>query len=135
MRFKFRAWDREKEVMMPIKLMDWDEWWVSCNTLEMDNPLEFGERNSFSNEKTDRHIIMQYTGVKDRNNKEIFEGDLVKGYLREQDSNFRATVVFEDGMFRLKLNKVYVSIIWEDLTNYNACELEVIGNIHEGILP
>jgi len=80
---KFRAWDKEKKIMLPVKLLDYAEWWVSCdphygiNT----NPLDYGERNSFRNEETDRHILMQFAGFTTNDNQEVYENDIVKdGY-------------------------------------------------------
>jgi hypothetical protein len=58
---KFRAWDKEKKRMLPVTLMEFNQWWVSCMPISESNGnvLEYGERNSFRNEEADRHILMQ----------------------------------------------------------------------------
>ena len=70
MEIKFRAWDKVKKSLLPVKLIDFPEWLVSCG----DGSIE---RNSFKNKKTDRHVLMQFTGVKDRDNKDIYDGDVL----------------------------------------------------------
>lgn len=122
MRFKFRAWDIEKQVMMPLKFMDWSDWWVSCDsTYGQAEPWEFGERNSFNNDRTDRHILMPYTGLQDENGKEIYEGDVV-----EAEGMFPSTVVFENGTFRFDGGSPSIVDDWGYYSNF-----VVIGNIYE----
>jgi uncharacterized phage protein (TIGR01671 family) len=123
--------------MRQVQLMDWSDWWVSTgHTWERENGLEYGERNSFKNEQTDRHIIMQYTGLKDKNGKEIYESDKVEfndfdslrtgGYT--EDNILQGDVSFSCGGWIVKTERghydLYTAIV-------NDEELEIIGNIYE----
>lgn len=129
---KFRAWDRGRSEMLPITSMNWSEWWVSCEPILEDSvlPLAYGDRNSFKNEDTDRHILMQYTGLKDRNGKEIYEGDIVRvepkngyGYITE-DTDI-GVITWVTGYYMVEMDKQTPFFM------LYCAYFEVIGNIYE----
>ena len=113
---KYRAWDKELQTMLDVSLIDFKkgvlvgEYW------------EFGETNFMS---FDEIVIMQTTGLLDKNGKEIFEGDI----LGTKDGLLNGVVEYRSDLG-----------MWTNsLIRYNNFERlcavansrEIIGNIHE----
>ena len=92
----------------------WDKW-----EQKMWNPVTFFDfcRGVPSNWQ-DGYILMQYTGLKDRNGRMIFEGDIVK---TGGNNIFTVTYRLEYAQFCLGLN------MWLNVRG----GIEIIGNIFE----
>jgi uncharacterized phage protein (TIGR01671 family) len=110
---KFRAWDRNNKIMLDVFGIDY---WM---------PQEENEKNGIRSVKTyegelGNFALMQYTGLKDKNGKEIYEDDIIKETMGV------GKVVFRSGAFGLDYGIRITPLCINDMSSWEA-----IGNVWE----
>lgn len=146
---KFRVWDKTKKLISPVAQIRYaDDGFAKTLTIY---PAPFEYKKSYMLVDGENGILMQFTGLKDKNGKEIYEGDIVKGIVKfpqltlhqnDKNSNFKMCgyVTYDFCGFRLKVIQSLSQEDREGMVNYfdfignygeTFEEIEVIGNIYE----
>jgi len=119
---KFRAWDKVKKEWIPISSLE------CFHTGEVLQVKRMWNRKHFSI-KSDC-ILVQFTGLKDKNGKEIWEGDIVQFNDYEwEEYKGRKIFTVELGIPRFWLKEELFGYEGELLKEPENCK--VIGNIYE----
>ena len=80
--------------------------------------------------KEPRYVIQQYTGLKDKNGKDIYEGDIVSGICLNDGPQICVVGFDTFGIFYTKI-KFYPCEEWDNVAMLAQEHNEIIGNIFE----
>ncbi|MBV4415123.1 YopX family protein [Clostridium tyrobutyricum] len=140
---KFRAWDKIGKRMGEVNYIRYSN--VQYNQVSarfkqnektVDEWFNYGDKDG-----CDNIILMQYTGLKDRKGKDIFEGDLCKEFDRDGKETGCLLEILWSGYYKFDAKVIKGGTLskglsfplwhWDKRKENGYRKLEVIGNIHE----
>ena len=117
---RFRVWDKHSQ-----KMFTNDELIIWNNNVYANDSKKL-TCNNLKGWSIDDEYLMQSTGLVDKNNKEIFEGDIVQFF----DSLYTVFYDISEGSYRLKPHDDRWVVDY--MCNFSSEEsFEVVGNIYE----
>lgn len=125
---KFRAWDKDSNKMIfqhdTNGVLETNDYYFSLN--EDDVVLLYYDED-YCDYLVCNAKLMQYTGLIDKNGKEIYEGDIVRHFKRDKEKLLKIEISSGYGVYAQE-NDTTKRLIGR--SNTHLC-YEVVGNIYE----
>lgn len=132
---KFRAWDKKlKHLYYGVETFfegTWDRSVWPPRGYVYPTGVNETFKDFLNNED---QVLMQFTGLYDKNGKEIYEGDIIHACSEERFDKGIGSVYFKNGNYRIlwKLKGKHSLLGYTDrFRSTNRLYIEIIGNIYE----
>ena len=125
---KFRGWHKDRKEMCDV--ID-----ISFKRKKVTLPLETEEGEYYwyeTENNLDDVELMQYTGCRDKNGVDIYEGDYLSLIIFEANTEFKGEVVFSKGSFcvAIQIKGHDYKVPFHEMTEEDSL-VEILGNIWE----
>ena len=119
---KFRAWDKKLKKMFEVSFIDFDTKLIGLN---IDLEIIIFDFEDI--------ILMQSTGLVDKNGKEIFEGDVIAIEVDDTETpiNARISQNSKIGVLMFHVFEDNEDVPMVELLEDNSVAFEIIGNVYE----
>lgn len=127
MKTKFRLWDKRFSEFV-------EDFLVSEDGKIYKKSTDTGYGIAISRETSDKVILMQSTGILDKNSQEIFEGDIISDGHTSRDIRHHQTFGFytiNDNGDEEFFGDTASLEDFEEVSKYMSENIEIIGNIYE----
>lgn len=116
---RFRAWLKEDKEMVDVEEINF-----------YNGEFDFiGDATTWMCKSNDC-VLMQSTGLRDKNGKEIFEGDILN--VESDEENLKVSVFWDDkhALFMFESKKYNEEDALAELFEDNSYSFKIIGNVH-----
>lgn len=118
---RFRAWDKEFKEMVQVDALVFGEQIIKA-TYKNGNVVKEDLKN---------YVLMQSTGLTDKNGKEIFEGDILSIETDEEKVKVEVSWDNKHALFVIESKKYDERESLGELFEYNTYPFKIIGNVYE----
>lgn len=118
---RFRAWDKEFKEMVQVDALVFDEQIIKA-TYKNGNVVKEDLKN---------YVLMQSTGVLDKNWREVFEGDIIDIETDEENVKVEVSWDSKHALFVFESKKYNEKEALGELFEDNSYPFKIIGNVWE----